>query len=119
MSDLFGFNVADVLAQSIGSRFLPATLNKKTQGARATSTSGPVETTKAHETRGYTSNYDENLRGGTLVKEGDVRVVLLASELMVIPEPNDTIDIEGETHYIIGVVTDSAKATYICQCRRS
>lgn len=123
MPDLFGVPIADIIHASISPGVLPATLTKRTSGSRTPGDliGGTHPTTTAYACRGVVLDYREDEFGDSIQK-GDRKVLLVANSIagFAVPEPNDSITIEGATYRIAadGVKRDPAAASYECQCRR-
>lgn len=123
MPDLFGVPIADIIHANISPGVLPAMLTKRAPTGRTpgnlTAGTNPVSTT--HACRGIVLEYREDEFGDSIQK-GDRKVLLVANSIagFAVPEPNDSITIEGATYRIAadGVKRDPAAASYECQCRR-
>lgn len=122
MSQLFGLDIAQIVADSIASAgdVQDVTLIKVTPGTRTpgrlTGGTNPSETT--HTARGFRDSLT-TLRPGTLVENASAVVYILGATIAggQVPEPNDRITIGGLTFTIVegGVSTDPADALYLCQ----
>lgn len=120
MPNLFGIDIAGIIAQEIGPGVLDATLIVVTPGTRSTnSTAGTNPTTVSISGKGFIEDYEDNQIDGTLVKKGDRRITLIANTFAGLPVPksNDKIEIENATYTIQRVKRDPAAATYTCQSR--
>jgi hypothetical protein len=97
----------------------PATLTKRAYGARTPGAlaDGPAITETHYDGLGLVSEW---LHEQTeLVKRGDRVVVLFAEAFEATPAPTDTVEIEGVTYTITGILTrDAGAATYTCAVRR-
>lgn len=118
-NELFGVDIAGLIAQEIGPGVLDAQLIKVEPGTRNPSdpTAGtqPVETN--HPCKGFIDKQKNNTRGGTLTQQDQKVVVLIGDTLPegIIPESVDKISIEGQTFTITGEIDrDPAAATYTC-----
>ena len=119
---LFGVDIAKLVNQNMASGLLPAVLTKVTRGDRTSGslTSGPEITTETYTARGFVEDYRDADIDGTSIKKGDRKILLLGDSIAsgAVPEPGDSIYIEGRTYGIIGPVKrDPAAATYVCQGR--
>jgi hypothetical protein len=121
MPDLFGVDIAGIIASEIGPGVLPATLIKVTPGIRGTdSTAGINPSEQIFTGRGVIEEYMDDQIDGTLIKKGDRKVILITNTFagLPIPEPTDKIIIESMNLIIVNPVKrDPAAATYTCQCR--
>ena len=121
MPDLFGIDIAKLVADNIGPGVLPAVLTKVTPGTRTAGslTAGTNSTSVDHDCRGFIDDYDASQIDGTLIKMDDHKVTIIGGTLPagVIPVQNDHVFIEGTTYEIIRVKRDPAAATYTCQAR--
>jgi hypothetical protein len=113
---LFGVDIAGEIGRALGPILQAATLTKYTTGSRTALSlaAGTNSTTTAITCRGFR---DEKAEAGGR----DVTVVLLGSTITnagvrVVPEPGDTVTIQGETHAVTAVEHDPAAATYTCTC---
>lgn len=121
MAELFGIDIAGIIAQEIGPGVLPATLIVVTAGTRDTNnlSAGTQPTENSIPGRGFQEDYDDNQIDGTLIQEGDRRITLIANTFAgrPVPKTGDKITIEGATYNILKVRRDPAAATYVCQSR--
>lgn len=120
MPNLFGVDIAGVIAQAMGNGLLPATLIKTTAGERSSGevTAGTNPSTSSTSCRGFIEDYKDYQLTSSLIKTGDKKITLLGGTLAgVVPKPGDKITIESSTYNIIKVMRDPAAATYECQSR--
>lgn len=121
MPNLFGIDIAGLLAQEIGPGVLPAILIVVTPGTRdpLNPTSGVRPTEVSITGRGFIEDYEDREIDGTLVKDGDRKITLIANTFpnQPVPKSEDKITIEGTTYIIKRVARDPAAATYTCQSR--
>jgi hypothetical protein len=121
MPDLFGIDIAGTVAGAMADGLLPVTLLKVSAGQRdpADLTSGPKNSIKKHNCRGFIQDYTTRQIDGDIVKMGDRKVLILGATLPsgVVPEPDDQATCEGRTYTIKYVNRDPAAATYECQGR--
>ena len=120
---LFGVDLASLIAENVGTGLLEATLVVSTPGAR---TSGSLAdgrpTTDVTYTgvKGIWEDVSPNLIDNTQVFLTD-RVALLIGNTLpagVVLKPNDQIQIEGITLFVIRLIgRDPAAATYRYLCR--
>jgi hypothetical protein len=121
MTTLFGVDIAAAIGAATAGQLLPATLTRVTPGARTPGslTAGTNPTTQTRTCEGIIEDYDDGQIDGTLVQDGDRRVLLIAASIQegAIPEPGDQITIEGQTLTVVRVRRDPAAASYTCQVR--
>lgn len=120
MPQLFGVDIAGIIGQVIGPLVLPATLRKMILGTRSGDlTDGTQPTHVDYAARGFIEDYKDKDIDGTLIRTTDRKITLLGATIAssAVPEPQDTVTIEGKTFYIIKVLRDPAAATYNCQVR--
>lgn len=123
MPNLFGIDIAGILATNLASGLLPATLTKviaqiRTPGAL---TAGVNPESADYPCRGLIEDYNETLMSLTQINVGDKRIMLLGGTLpsTIVPSTGDYITIESNSYTIISVQRDPAAATYTCQARGS
>lgn len=119
---LFGVNISKLVADNIGPGVLDATLVSHTPGTRsADPTAGRQPTSISFPCKGFIDSKSREEIGGTLVKDGDVVIVLLGDTINgggTAPVLNDRVLIEGKTYRIGGLDRDPAAATYTLLCPR-
>ena len=122
MPDLFGLNIAKIVADGIASAggVLTGNLTKVIRGTRTPGalSGGTNPTDTEHTFQGFVGERTEERRDGTLVTMSGKQVSILGATINppVVPEPGDIIVIE-ETNYRIvedGVSSDPAAAMYEC-----
>lgn len=126
MPDLFGLDIAGIIADSIESAggVLSGKLIKVTRGTR-TSGSLAAGTNPTKKPFGFKGFYDDSRAlklPESLIQRGDRVVVLLGATIQsgAIPEPNDKIILEGEETTIDRIIDrDPAAATYTCLTRKT
>lgn len=119
MPNLFGLDIAGIIAQNMGRGLRPGVLTSFTPGTRTTGSLGggnnPTSTT--HTFRGF-KDTTSVLRPGTLVENASAVITILGGTISpaVKPDEGDTIVLDDESFVIVGpVVADPAEATFICQ----
>jgi hypothetical protein len=122
MANFMGVDISSLINKHIGGRLSAVTLVKLSAGARTTGsyTSGPAITRTNYTGKGFVEEYADNRIDGTLIRQGDRKVLLIADSFTgnPIPTVNDEIIVGSETYKIVGPVKrDPASATYVCQCR--
>jgi len=124
MANIFGLNLAKIINDSINQAggLVPLTLYSRTPGTRTTG--DPAGGTNASEApasgQGIIEDYEDSQIDGTIVRKGDRRVLIMGDSLPsgVMPQLNDSVEIEGVTYKVVGVpARDPAAATYTCQVR--
>ena len=117
---LFGVNISKLVADNIGPGVLDATLTVFTPGTRSEDpTAGRQPTSTDHACKGFIDSKSRENSGGTLVKDGDVVIVLLGDTIdggETAPRVNDQVLIEGDTYRISALDRDPAAATYTLLC---
>lgn len=93
-------------------------VTKRTTGVSEDPLSPSVINSTSYEGRlAVVSYYDAKVADGVNVIMGDKDVVILQSQLGCVPEPNDTISIQGDDHDVISVTQDAASVTWQIQAR--
>lgn len=124
MVDLFGIDIAGLLADNMADGMPEATLTKRAPTGRTAGSlsAGNAPVSTAYSCRGIVSDYSEfeMAQGGELstIRRGDRKVLLLAATLAAVPQQDDLVTILGGTYRIVSVKSDPAEATWTCQCRR-
>lgn len=67
--------------------------------------------------QGLTDSYSALDIDGTLIRQSDIKVLILATTLAIVPSVTDTVTIGGKSYSVISVATDPATALWVCQCR--
>lgn len=121
-NDLFGVDMAGIIADTFDGELLAATLHKNVvTGPDPSDLTGPPLTTSNDFTaQGFVETYSDGKVDGTIIKRSDRKITLIGDliEDGQVPEPNDEITIEGVRRKIVGEVDrDPDKATYTCQSR--
>jgi hypothetical protein len=121
-NQLFGVDIAGIIATAVAPGLLPATLTQFAPGAQPTRrTEAPPQVATAHSCRGIWEDYDPDMvRDSALILAGDRKALLIGDTLPagVVPKQGDTITIEGITLVVIRMESrDPAAATYLVQCR--
>ena len=123
--DLFGIDVAGLVASEMGDGLHPITLTKIEEAAppRSRPTAAPETSETDYPCRGIVQDYSEFEQRGDKVRGGDRKVLILAGTLPtgIVPTTNDKITVpDGQVFRVCdqGVKSDPASATYVCQVRR-
>lgn len=120
---IFGIQLDKVVNDSIKKAGgLPKlTLTVRTAGARTAGdpAGGTNSMEKDHNGNGIIEDYEDSQIDGTVVKQGDRRVLILGRSLPngIVPSTNDSVTIEGATYTVVGVDRDPAAASYTCRVR--
>ena len=124
MADIFGLDLAGIVNDAINDAggLIPLTLLTRTGGTRTTGDpAGGRNATESPSTgQGIIEDYLDDEIDGTVVRQGDRRVLIMGASLPsgVVPSTNDSVTIEGRTYKIVGPVKrDPAAASYTCQAR--
>ena len=119
MPKLFGVDIAKEIADAMGSLLLSAKLIKVTASSSTSNSTEGSTTESSSACRGVLEDYKDSQVDGTIVLQGDRKVLLLGATLPtgVIPTPNDKIEIEDTQFIVIRVQRDPAAASYTCQVR--
>ena len=119
---LFGVDIAKLIADAIGPGVLDATLTRVVPGSRgANLTGGTNPTTTAYACKGFIDSKMREAIDGTLVKDGDVTIVLIGNTISggtVAPQTSDQVTIEGSTYVVSGLDRDPAGATFTLLCQK-
>lgn len=134
MPDLFGLDIAGLVADSIASAggVLDVTLTKVSRGTRTPGNlaAGTNPTTADHPCKGFFDDRQllklrgvKDEGGSSLVRRGDRALVILGATLPagVQPEPSDVATVQDDQTETVTVdriiERDPAAATYVCHCR--
>lgn len=119
--ELFGVDIAQIIADSIGPGVLDAVLIKRTSGARTPGqlTGGTNPTTVSYPCKGFIDKQDRRNRDGELIHDGNVTILLIGKTIdngNTAPIMDDQVTIEGVTYLVTQVDRDPAAATYSLLC---
>lgn len=127
MPDLFGLDIAGIVNDAItdAGGLVPLTLTVVTSTEAGRTPGSPSAgrnptTTGPHAGQGIIENYDAKEIDGTLIQDGDRKVLILGASLPtgIVPKADDTISIESFVGLrVVQVMRDPAAATYECQVR--
>lgn len=117
MPDLFGIDVAAILADAMGDGLPDAVLIKKTPGAVNLSniTGGSSPSPAPYPCKGLLSAVTQGVFDASLVRTKDLQVTILGGTLPsgIVPASNDRLTIEGKTYDVVTLgARDPAAATY-------
>lgn len=121
--ELFGVDIAGIVADAIGDGVLPVQLTEPVRGERqAGNLTGGREALDpvTHEARGWWEDFTGQPPPGLEVLLNDRKAVILGDTMPagVVPERGWGVTIEGRTLAIVQLVNrDPAAAVYVYQCR--
>lgn len=120
MPNLFGVDIAGIVADATSGQLVPGTLHQISYGSRSGSvTGGRTQTETDISFEGIIESYTEDEIDETTVLSNDRRVLIITNSMAqsVVPEPNWDVTIEGLRYRVIAVSRDPAEATYTLQVR--
>lgn len=121
MPNLFGLNIAGIVAQAFQGQLVAGTLTSYAVGAQnADPTAGKARASSTHQVQGILEEYEDNKIDGTSILRGDRKILLIANLIspFVVPAMDDIITLEGTPYTIVGPVgRDPAAASFVCQGR--
>ncbi|MHA1859155.1 MAG: hypothetical protein ACTSUU_06890 [Candidatus Thorarchaeota archaeon] len=117
MPNIFGANIDREIANALGPLVFSLTLTKSEPSTRTDVTDGRTNVETSYIGRGFIDDYRDSRIDGTIILTGDRVVTILGASISIVPEPEDTVNIEGQNWKIIKVARDPAGATYECQVR--
>jgi hypothetical protein len=122
-AELFGVDIAGIVAENMAGQLFPVTVTRYTEGARdpANLTGGRPKTPATVEgIDGFWEDFTGQPPPGVEVELGDRKAVLIGDSIPAGGHPlkNDAITIEGQTLFMVQLVSrDPASAVYVYQCR--
>lgn len=122
-NELFGVDIAGIVADNMAGQLLPVTVTRQTPGARdPNNLTGGVPQTPATVTGidGFWEDFTRDPGPGVEVQLGDRKAVLIGDTIPAGGHPlrGDAITIEGMTLYVVKLMSrDPAAAVYVYQCR--
>lgn len=122
-SELFGVDIAGIVADVMGGQLLDVTVTRYAEGDRdPDNLTGGKPRTPATVTgiSGFWEDFTRDPPPGVTVELGDRKAVLIGDTIPAggHPRRNDGITIEGVTLYMVQLVSrDPASAVYVYQCR--
>jgi hypothetical protein len=119
MTDFINWTKLAAEVDGIISQFLPVTITRQTVGAYNTATGAAAVTTSVQTGSGAVSNYELKDIDGTLVKQGDKKLLLSAVGITA-PVVDDTVTANSVVYTITKIRPISPAATavlYICNIR--
>lgn len=122
-NELFGVDIAGIVADNMGGQLLAVTVERYTEGARQPGnlTGGrPKVPTTVTGISGFWEDFTADPPPGVEVELGDRKAVLIGDTIPAGGHPlrNDAITIEGVTLYMVKLIErDPAAAVFVYQCR--
>jgi hypothetical protein len=122
-SELFGVDIAGLVADAMAGQLFPVTVTRYTAGNRAPGNlTGGQPQTPATVTGidGFWEDFTGDPPPGVTVELNDRKAVLIGDTIPAGGQPvrNDAITIEGQTLYAVKLINrDPASAVYVYQCR--
>lgn len=122
-AELFGVDIAGLVADAMGGQLFPVTITRYTEGERAPGNlTGGRPKTPATVTGidGFWEDFTRDPPPGIEVELGDRKAVLIGDTIPEGGHPlrNDAIEIEGVTLFMVQLVSrDPASAVFVYQCR--
>lgn len=122
-AELFGVDIAGIVAENMAGQLFPVTVTRYTEGARdpANLTAGRPKTPATVEgIDGFWEDFTGQPPPGVELEVGDRKAVLIGDSIPAGGHPlkNDAITIEGQTLFMVQLVSrDPASAVYVYQCR--
>jgi hypothetical protein len=125
-AELFGVDIAGIVAENMAGQLFPVTITRNEPGARdpANLTGGrPKVPTTVTGIDGFWEDFTRDPPPGVEVELGDRKAVLIGDSIPAGGHPlrDDAIEIEGETLFMVQLLSrDPASAvyTYLCRDRR-
>lgn len=120
---LFGVDIAGIVADAMGGQLLPVTITRYTRGDRdpGNLTGGqPATPETVTGISGFFEDFTRDPPPGVVVELGDRKALLIGDTIPAGGHPlrNDAITIEGETLYMVQLLSrDPAAATFVYLCR--
>jgi len=117
MPDLFGIDIAGLVATAFSGNVVTGTLTKITKGSRTPGSlaAGTQPTTSSHTVQGFLDNQTEERSGAGLVSREGQFIILFTNLIdpAALPEQGDEVTMEGVTYTVKEIVArDPAAATY-------
>lgn len=121
MPDIFGVDLAGIMADELGPLVFDQTLIVVTDTRDPNNSTKRIKSEVRHTCKGFIDVFDDGMINGTTIKFSDRKIVILGGTLPVgvVPTSGDMIVAEGQTFTITegGVRRDPAGATYECHSR--
>lgn len=118
MSILEG-ELADEIAAALDSAGIPfaVTITRDVPGEGGDPFDPPPPVSTTYTGSGFIDDWDEAFLTGGLVERGDVKVVVIANSIAIVPAAGDRVTARGKTYSVLNVSADPALATYTLQAR--
>lgn len=122
-SELFGVDIAGIVADAMGGQLFPVTITRYTEGERDPNdlTGGrPKTPATVVGIDGFWEDFTRDPPPGVELELNDRKAVLIGDTIPAGGHPlkNDAIEIEGETLFMVQLISrDPASATYVYLCR--
>lgn len=122
-AELFGVDIAGLVAENMAGQLFPVTVTRFTAGARDPNnlTGGkPVTPAAVTGITGFWEDFTRDPPPGVEIELGDRKAVLIGDTVPAggLPLRNDAIEIEGETQFMVQLISrDPASAVYVYLCR--
>lgn len=113
MASILTEAAADITAALSGAVAYPLTITRVT-------TSGgfdPTVTTTDYACQGWRDEWTQDELANTLIRATDIKFVVLAATLPIVPSTSDRVVVDGTTHVIVAAMLDPAGATFTVQAR--
>lgn len=121
-NELFGIDIAGIVAEEIGPGLLDVVFTNYQLGNRTAGdlSAGRAKTPTSYSCKGFWESYPTRLIDGEIILQTDRRAVLIGDTMPagVIPKEGTQITIEGKTLAVVRLESrDPAAAVYVFQCR--
>jgi hypothetical protein len=122
-SELFGVDIAGIVADVTAGQLFPVTVTRHTEGERDPDnlTGGkPRVPATVVGIEGFWEDFTRDPPPGVEIELGDRKAVLIGDTIPAggVPRRNDAITIEGETLWVVQLISrDPASAVFVYQCR--
>lgn len=122
-NELFGVDIAGIVADATDGQLMPVVVTRYTRGARTPGnlTGGQSKTPKTIKgIQGFWEDYTGTPPPGVTIELGDRKAVLIGNTIPAGGHPmlNDQITIEGQTLFMAKLLSrDPAAAVYVYHCK--
>jgi hypothetical protein len=119
MSSILEGELADTIGDALLDAAIPldVVIMRSTPGVIIDPADPPPPTITDHACKGFVDTYTDALRAASLVQADDVKVVIVAKTIDIVPKPLDIVMVRTKTYTVITVSTDPALALYELQAR--
>lgn len=73
--------------------------------------------TTSYDGNGFIDDWDASYLASGLVERADVKIVIIATSIAIVPDTGDRVTVRGKTYSVLNVSADPALATYTLQAR--